>query len=240
MFESKMFRKLMVVVLSILFISSVSMAAIVEYSETFCSASSVDDWYAFTGSPVISHEDNTVAQYDWTDNDDTAAQSALNYGDPIPAGGSVTGDGVVADGAMVFDTQNGDRGDERIAYNLGGTIDEGEEITFEYHVFNNVDYWHTVTGYLYDLTDDVQLTPDDWISCWAASAENYNPASNVATYTGTADTAGHEIAIVFREWCSSGARTPVVDNVSVTSIPEPATMTLLGLGGLVLFRRRKA
>ena len=87
-----------IVLLAMVLVSSISMAAIVEYSETFGSASSINGWYAFTSTPVISHTDNTVAQYDWTDNDDLASQSALNYGDPIPTGGSVTGDGVVADG----------------------------------------------------------------------------------------------------------------------------------------------
>ncbi len=32
---------------------------------------------------------------------------------------------------------------------------------------------------------------------------------------------------------------PLYDNVSIVVIPEPATMTLIGLGGLALIRRRR-
>ena len=31
-----------------------------------------------------------------------------------------------------------------------------------------------------------------------------------------------------------------VDNITVTTVPEPATMLLLGLGGMMLRRRRRA
>jgi hypothetical protein len=231
-------RKMILAVVTAGIVSSAALAAIVPISNNFVGASSISGWYALTGSPAILHLDSTVAQYDWTDNDDSVIQTALNYGDPIPTGGSATGDGVVADGAMKFDVKNTTRGDERIAYNLSGTIQNGEVLTFTYHLFNNAAYWNQVTGYFYDLTDGVQLTDDSWITCLATNVANYNPASNVATYTGTAETAGHQIAIVFREWGSTTARDPYVDAVSVTSvIPEPATIALFGLAA-ILFRRK--
>ena len=38
---------------------------------------------------------------------------------------------------------------------------------------------------------------------------------------------------------TDGGMTAMIDNVSFKVIPEPATMTLIGLGGLALIRRRK-
>ena len=112
---------------------------------------------------------------------------------------------------------NTTRGDERIAYKLGGTIEEDEKLFFTYNLMNNVAYYNQATGYFYDLTDGVQLTPDAWGTVKAISDATYTPLNAVITYTGTAATAGHEIAIVFREWHNSTSRIAYFDNISVTS-----------------------
>lgn len=236
----KVVRKIIVAMVVICVLSSVSMAAIVPLSNTFTGSSSIAGWYNFTGGGdvVISYLNGAGPRYDWADNDDTAIQSALNSSDPLPAGGTITGDGLLADGALKMDVTDSTAGDDRIAYNLSGTIEEGEVLTFSYNMFNQVAYFNEVTGYFYDLTAGVQLTPDSWISCLAVGIAAYKPMDGVATYTGTVETAGHQIAIVFREWANSYRRDPYIDNITVTSfIPEPATIALFGLAAILMRRK---
>jgi hypothetical protein len=70
------------------------------------------------------------------------------------------------------------------------------------------------------------------------------PGKNMDTFTITVATAGmgntEEVAINFgSSWVSNNGVRTSVDNVRADVIPEPATMTLLAIGGLALIRRRK-
>ena len=86
-------------------------AAIVPTNNTFTGSSSIDGWYNFL---MPSKADGTLAEilylngsgsrYDWADNDDSAVQSALSTGDPLPPGGTITGDGLLADGALLINS----------------------------------------------------------------------------------------------------------------------------------------
>lgn len=219
-------------------------ASITPYSENFDSNNSTNGWYLFTGTTTgqaIGRLNGAGPRYDWADNDDGVAQSALSTGDPLPAGGTITGDGNLADGGLQWTVGDTTKGNERIAYNLGGTIEEGEELTFTFNLYNNRNYYNEVNGYFYDLTTGTQLVGDEWVITKATSDPVYTPVDKVRTYTGTAGTAGHQIAIVFREWHSSTARVAYIDNISVTSsIPEPATLGLFGLfGAAVVFVRKR-
>ena len=55
------------------------------------------------------------------------------------------------------------------------------------------------------------------------------------TYTATGTDAGHQIGI----WLTTNSYQELYDNVRLSVIPEPATLSLLGLGGLTLMLRKR-
>ncbi len=238
-------NKLGFIALAGVFAAVSAQASISAYNETFGTNNSTNGWYLFTGTTTgqtISRLNGAGPRYDWADNDDGAVQSALSTGDTLPAGGTITGDGNLADGGLQWNVGDSSRGNERIAYNLGGTVENGEELTFTFNLYNHVDYYNEVTGYFYDLTAGSQLNADSWVITKSpVSDATYTPVDKVVTYTGTADTAGHQLAIVFREWHNSTHRVAYFDNISVSSsIPEPATLGMVGLfGATIVFVRRR-
>lgn len=240
----EMKAKLGTAVLAGVFAVASAHASISAYNENFDSTSSTNGWYLFTGTTTgqaISRLNGAGPRFDWADNDDGVAQSALSTGDTLPAGGTITGDGNLADGGLQWNVGNATRGDERIAYNLAGTIEDGEELTLSFNLYNNRDFYNQVNGYFYDLTTGTQLVGDEWVSSKATTDVVYTPVDKVRTYTGTAATAGHQIALVFREWHSSTSRVAYFDNISVTSsIPEPATLGMVGaFGAAIIFVRKR-
>ena len=196
-------------------------AAIVEYSETFSTNSTTDGWYLFTGTTTgqaIDRLNGAGPRKDWADNDDTVVQDALNTGDPLPPGGTITGDGLLADGALMWTVGNTTKGDERIAYNLGGLNgSRGRDHRSASTSSTMSPYYNQIAGYLYDRTTGTQLMADPWVSSKAWSDPAYTPVDNVVTYTCPPENDGHELAIVFREWHNHTNRVGYFDNISVTS-----------------------
>ena len=107
----------------------------------------------------------------------------------------------------------------------GGTLDNAAD-------------WTALT----DLTTDVDMRvvldttggTGNWAVTWYAKA----PADIDYTQVGTATLP--EMTINSVGLASSGENVDgTIESFSLTSVPEPATLALLGLGGLVLGRRRK-
>ncbi len=100
--------------------------------------------------------------------------------------------------------------------NIGGSAnfpDDAEGVT------------HTLTG------------GDEWF------AVAFNPASSMGTIDTTAVALTGDVQAygVYGNWGSSGDTTARFDNFTINAIPEPASLALMGLGGmLVLGRGRRA
>ena len=62
--------------------------------------------------------------------------------------------------------------------------------------------------------------------------DNGIPISNVTTLTGWTISLGHD------EATGTGPEVAWIDNFSITAVPEPASLVLLALGGLMVIRRR--
>ncbi len=204
-------------------------ATVVATTNTFTGSSSISGWYNMGSvNATIAYSSGAGPRWDYWDGDDAVEQPAAESSEAaaiVAAGGTITGDGLLADGALWFDVQDGETGNEYIAFNLGGTMDEGETITFSYSVFNNNDYYNYTQGQLWDVTTGTLLavagaTPQNangWTIVKARSGVDYQPYDWSVSYTATAAEAGHELAIVFREWANSNQRDPYIDNIAVTS-----------------------
>ncbi len=211
-------------VLASAFLAASARAAIVATNNNFIGSSSIDGWYSFQ---IPGKADGTEAEilylngagprYDWADNDNSAVQSALSTGDTLPPGGTITGDGLLADGALLVDSVDTNAGNEYVAFTLGGTAEEGETVNFEFSAFNQVEYYSQMQGQLWDITAGKELADSAWVIPLSTSATNYIPITGTLSYLVPSHVAGHQLAIVFREWHNSTARQGYIDNISVTT-----------------------
>ena len=82
------------------------------------------------------------------------------------------------------------------------------------------------------ITPDAESTPAMVAEDWVEFTRTYNsiPAGDLTVLVGYRDDAGVG-------WTSCRSS---IDNVDLSVVPEPATMALLALGGLVLRRRRNS
>ena len=225
--------RLGIVVLASVFAMESAHEALVATNNTFTGSSSIAGWYNVGAvDATIAYSSGAGPRWDYWDGDDGVAQDGATNAQAaaiVAAGGTITGDGLLADGALWFDTTDGTSGNEYIAFTLGGTMEAEEEITFSYNVFNNNDYYSYTQGQLWDMTTGTQLaaagaTPQNangWTIVKANSDVVYQPQDWFVSYTATAAEEGHELAIVFREWDNSNQRDSYIDNISVTVVPPP-------------------
>ncbi len=218
--------KLKTALLAGLFGGVSAFAAVVPFENTFTGRSSVNGWHAFsmpskaTETPLVSYSSGAGPRWDYWNGDDATSQVARASSESstvVAAGGTITGDGLLADGALWFNATDGIKGNEYIAYELEGTMEMGETIAFSFNAFNQADYGFMVQGQLWDLTDPRELAAGEWVSVLARSRPDYKPLDGIVSYTATPAEAGHQLAIVFREWGNKSKRDPYIDNIRVAS-----------------------
>ncbi len=203
-----------------------ALAAIVPMDNTFTGRSSVNGWQAFmapskaTATPLVSYSSGAGPRWDYWNGDDAMPQMARESSDAnaiVAAGGTITGDGLLADGALLFNAVDGTKGNEYIAFELGGTMEVGETIKFDFNVFNQADYGFMVQGQLWDLTTSTELAVSEWVSVLANSKSDYKPCDGTISYTAKVSDSGHRLAVVFREWGNKSKRDPCIDSIRITS-----------------------
>ncbi|MCP4375940.1 MAG: PEP-CTERM sorting domain-containing protein [bacterium] len=95
---------------------------------------------------------------------------------------------------------------------------------------------------IWNVTDDVSLASETYTYPTSGTGFIETKAFSLSYNNGAQD-AGDEIALRITNATSSNVEwetTTWLDNVTVEAVPEPATMSLLALGGLgVLARRRR-
>jgi len=92
----------------------------------------------------------------------------------------------------------------------------------------------TVTGRYANVTmvwDFQQSKAYSWYD--GALVDNGIPITNITALTGWTIYLSHD------EGTGTGPEVVWIDNFVITAVPEPATLALLGMGGLVLARRRR-
>lgn len=93
-----------------------------------------------------------------------------------------------------------------------------------YETDDRIRVWVETSGGDIDLFnlsgDDLELVTHDWVTL------------------STALPAGSAV-VKFEMDSNSGSEAMYVDNIQFDTVPEPATLALLGLGGIALFRRRR-
>jgi len=218
--------KLKSALLAGLFAGVSAFAAVSPFENTFTGRSSVNGWRAFaipskaTGKPVAAYSSGAGPRWDYWNGDDTTPQIARASSESsavVAAGGTIAGDGLLADGALRFNAVDGIKGNEYIAFELDGTMEMGETITFSFSAFNNADYGFMVQGQLWDLTDSRELAAGEWVTVLARSKPDYKPCDGSVSYTALGIDDSHRLAIVFREWGNKSKRDPYIDNIRVAS-----------------------
>lgn len=157
-----------------------------------------------------------------------------------PVGNEATGDGVIGDGALRFNTENAIRGDEAIAFTLGGTMSLGESITLDMNLFNGNSSYHNADYQLFNLTDGTVLNSSGLTLVLGNTHGSYVPTDIQVSYTALATDVGDTLQIRIIEDNNDTSRDVYVDNFSVTSIPEPSSFAVFSIGVVaVLLRRRQ-
>ena len=171
----------------------------------------------------------------------SVATNILHDGTSTFDGGLTGGDMLDDDGGLRLDTTNSTAGDEAMGLNIGGTMEEGNIITFSYGLYNDNGSFNRATAQLFNLTDNtILMTSAAHTIDGTGGQPTPENIDDSLVYIAQNSDEGDVLQIRFIEDHNSTARDVYVDNFSVTSVvPEPSSTALLGLGGLALILRRR-
>lgn len=202
-------------------------ASLVGYTNTFSTASSTNGWMN-VGSVSTTIISRVTYPGDYDDGD---TSSILAY----TVGMTLTGDGVYNDGALKLDLVNATKGDEAMGYTLSGTMAVGETVTFSGTVGAGSAYCQ-FDAQIWNVTDNILLATTPAGSDRVFGTSYFTNGIGVdfsVSYTGLAGDAGDVIQVRINDngaWTASNTRDIYVDNVMVTTIPEPASLSLMVIG----------
>lgn len=190
-------------------------AAVASYSSTFSATSGA----------------NSIAGWSSIGTFPTLVERVVSTND-----GATLGDLVMGDGALRLSPQNTIANDEAIGYALSGTMGLAEIYRLDLTYFSSFNNYYYMKISLVNLNDNTTLVQSTLTSL--ANGANQN---TFLTYTTTATDLGDMLGIRIDDVSTNPgpARSPTIDFVSFSQIPEPSTLLLGGLGTLGLLRRRR-
>jgi len=153
-----------------------------------------------------------------------------------------TGDGLLTDGGLRFNTLDAITENEAIGLTLAGNMSLGEQYSLTMSVYNdNTSFWNGRIQ-LYDLTANMVLAETLNSTVFSSTAANYVPVTWTISYTAQAADVGNILQIRVIENANATSRDGFLDNFSLAvTVPEPSTMAMVmcGFGLLLAFRHRR-
>ncbi len=152
-----------------------------------------------------------------------------------------TGDGLLNDGGLWFNSQDAIAGNEAIGLTLVGNMSLGEQYTLTMGFYNdNTSFWSGRIQ-LFDLTANTVLAETANTTVLGSTSVTYKPLDWMVSYTAQAADVGNLLQIRVVENANSTARDAYVDNFSLaTVVPEPSMFATIVVGaGLFLFTGRR-
>ncbi len=203
-----------------------SMAAIVEISDDFSTTNNTYvNWVSVgVSNAVIQHD--AVSTYDFDKNDFVDSTGNPLDGDNIVSNlvgdTEALGDGLLMDGGLVLNTQDGTQGNEAMGLTLGGTMELDEKISLTATLYNDNNSFTSVRIQLYNLTDGVVLAESANTTIQSYPNVNYVPINFSLEHQAVTTDVGDTLQIRLVENANSGARDGYVDNFALTSfVIEP-------------------
>lgn len=141
-----------------------------------------------------------------------------------------------------------------LSLGVSGELVEGGSVEI-YVIAGTTDPWEGFIGYDTNPFDNVQatgnagdspvitLSPGNFVGYYFISALDFDPENlpDIATgiqFTGDLTSTGSDYGTTYSFTLYADDWQTILDTQSVTVIPEPMTIVLLGLGGLFLRRRK--